>query len=98
MRIRLIATVLVLSALAAVPALAQQSWVQRCTQLPRNAEPGLVEFCKGILANNGYQGPQDHEAAIRHYRRAAELGYAEAQAILGVAYERGYESIRPDLA
>jgi len=77
---------------------AQESWAMRCNALPANADPGMAEFCAGIDAvsgNNG-QSTQDPQAALQHYRRAAEVGFAEAQATLGAIYERGWQGLAPD--
>ena len=41
--------------------------------------------------------PQDQAAAVRHYQRAAELGNVEAEALLGVVYERGWAGVPRDL-
>jgi hypothetical protein len=60
----------------------------------------MAEFCAGITAlsgNNGESQP-DPQAALMHYKRSADLGFAEAQATLGVLYERGWQDIQPDLA
>jgi TPR repeat protein len=77
---------------------AQESWAVRCSAVPSNADPGMAEFCAGIVAMSGDNGAsaQDPDAALQHYRRAAELGFAEAQATLGAIYARGWQSIQPD--
>ena len=71
---------------------AQQSWRERCRNLPERGPPGIAEFCRGINAATGSDGlyKPDEEAALHHYQRAAELGFAEAQATLGAIYERGW--------
>ena len=72
----------------------------RCNALPGNADRGMAEFCAGIAAMSGNNGEtaQNPQAALQHYRRAADLGFAEAQATLGVLYERGWQDIAPDPA
>ena len=79
---------------------AQESWALRCSALPANADPGMGEYCAGIAAMSGNNGEsaQDPQAALQHYRRAADLGFAEAQATLGVLYERGWQEIAADPA
>jgi len=74
----LLATALCLSG----GAQAQESWALRCSGLPANAERGMAEFCAGIAAMSGNNGEsaQDPQAALQHYRRSAELGFAEAEA------------------
>jgi TPR repeat protein len=81
-------------------ATAQESWAVRCNGLPGNADRGMVEFCAGIAAMSGNNGEstQDPQAALQHYRNAADLGFAEAQATLGRIYERGFQDIAPDPA
>ncbi len=79
------------------PAPAQESLLQRCLGLPAGSAPALIEYCQGVIANSGSRGPQDPQAALRHYQKAAEMGLAEAQAVLGVAYERGYAGMKADL-
>jgi TPR repeat protein len=77
---------------------AQESWAVRCNALPGNADPGMTEFCAGIAAFSGNNGEteQNPQAALQHYRRAAELGFAEAQATLGAIYERGWQGVSKD--
>jgi TPR repeat protein len=75
---------------------AQQSEVQRCLSLPQDAEASLVEYCQGIRAASGIGMPQNRAAAFQHYLKAAEMGYAQAQATVGAAYRRGWQ-VRPDL-
>jgi TPR repeat protein len=79
---------------------AQESWAERCSALPSNPDPGMAEFCAGISAFSGNNGEseQDPQAALQHYRRAAELGFAEAQATLGAIYARGWQDIAADPA
>ena len=79
---------------------AQESWAVRCNALPADAAPGMGEFCAGIAAMSGSNGEsaQDPQAALQHYRRAADLGFAEAQATLGAIYERGWQDIASDPA
>jgi TPR repeat protein len=79
---------------------AQESWAVRCNALPGNADRGMAEFCAGIDAMSGNNGEsaQDPQAALQHYRRAAELGFAEAQATLGAIYARGWQDVAADPA
>jgi len=88
---RLICAIAVFLAMSAAAA-AQQSWRERCRNQQGGGTPGMVEFCRGIAAVTGNDGldTPDEAAALRHYQRAAELGFAEAQATLGSAYERGW--------
>jgi len=76
-----------------------QSMVQHCEAMlnNRSADAGWTEFCQGIFAANGTHGPQDQAAAFRHYQRAADLGNVEAQATLGLAYERGWAGVPRDI-
>jgi TPR repeat protein len=76
-----------------------QSMVQRCEGMlrSRTADAGWSELCQGIFAANGTHGPQDQPGALRHYQRAAELGNAEGQALLGVVYERGWGGASRDI-
>ena len=92
----LIAAVLTIASVA--PAYGQ-SLVQRCEQVlqARTADAGWNELCQGVFAANGTRGPQDQAAAFRHYQRAAELGNAEGQALLGVIYERGWAGVPRDI-
>jgi TPR repeat protein len=91
---------LLLAAALCLPgaARAQESWAVRCSALPSNPDPGMAEFCDGIAAFSGNNGQteQDPQAALQHYRRAAELGFAEAQATLGAIYERGWQGVNQD--
>jgi TPR repeat protein len=80
-----------LGLLAAIPAMAQQSQLQRCLSLPRGGDPALAEYCEGILAANGNNGPQNPAAAFQHYFKAAEMGSADGQAAVGAAYQRGWQ-------
>jgi TPR repeat protein len=84
----LVAALLALTSAAA----AQQSWRERCRAAQGGSDPGMVEFCRGIAAVSGDDGANapDEMAALKHYERAAELGFAEAQATLGNAFERGW--------
>jgi len=72
-----------------------QSMVQRCEGMvkSRSADAGWSELCQGIFAANGTHGPQDQAAAFQHYQRAAELGNVEAQALLGLVYDRGWAGV-----
>jgi TPR repeat protein len=76
-----------------------QSLVQRCEAMlnARTADAGWSELCQGVFAANGTRGPQDQAAAFRHYQRAAELGNAEGQALLGVIYERSWAGVPRDI-
>lgn len=83
---------LVLAVLALTqPARAKQSEVQRCLLLPPGADPALVEYCQGIRAASGTGMEQDRAAAFAHYLKAAEMGYAEAEAVVGAAYRQGWQ-------
>lgn len=80
-------------AIAVAPdASAQQSAVQHCLTLPRNGTTPEAEYCRGILAANGTYGPQDQAGAFQHYLKAAQMGFAEAQALLALAYQRGWQT------
>jgi TPR repeat protein len=76
-----------------------QSMVQRCGAMlrARSADAGWAEVCQGVFEANGTNGPQDQRAAFQHYQRAAELGNAEGQALLGAIYENGWAGISRDI-
>jgi TPR repeat protein len=76
------------------PAWAQQSAVQKCLSLPRADITPEAEYCQGILAANGIGRPQDQAGAFKHYMKAAQMGLAEAQAVVGAAYQRGWQGQR----
>lgn len=81
--------IFVAAILLATTAAAQPSQVQRCEAMRGRGDPATLEYCQGIFAANSYGAPRDMDAAIKHYKKAAEMGHAEAQAVMGVAYERG---------
>lgn len=81
----------------ALPARAQQSELQRCEALPRGASPALVEYCQGVIANSPGNPARSTAEAVRHYQKAAQMGVAEAQAVMGWVYEHGFDTISPDI-
>jgi uncharacterized protein len=83
------AAIFLAAILLAETAGAQPSQVQRCEALKGQGDHATLEYCKGIFAANSYGGPRDIDAAIQHYKKAAEMGHVEAQAVMGVTYERG---------
>ena len=88
-----------LSLLMASAAQAQQSEVQRCLSLAPGSNAAVAEYCQGIFAANGTRGPQNQAAAFQHYLKAAQMGYAEAQAVVGAAYQQGWQTqANPGLA
>jgi TPR repeat protein len=78
--------------LMANTAQAQQSEVQRCLSLPPGSNAAVAEYCQGIFAANGTRGPQNQAAAFQHYLKSAHMGYAEAQAVMGAAYQQGWQT------
>jgi len=91
-----LSSLVLLSLLAgAAPVWAQQSAVQKCLSLPRGGATPEAEYCQGILAANGIGRAQDQAVAFKHYLKAAEMGLAEAQAVVGAAYQRGWQ-VQPD--
>jgi uncharacterized protein len=80
--------------LATVPvfdrAQAEQSDLQRCLSLPANAGAASVEYCEGIRAAAGYGMPQNMTLAFQHVLKAAQMGYADAQSMVGDGYRTGY--------
>jgi TPR repeat protein len=87
---RLTPLVMALLVIAAA-ASAQQSEVQRCLSVSPRSDPAIAEYCQGIFAANATNGPQNQAAAFQHYLKAAQMGYAEAQAVVGVAYQQGWQ-------
>ena len=83
----LVVALLVIGAAAS----AQQSEVQRCLSVSPRSDPAIAEYCQGIFAANATNGPQNQAAAFQHYLKAAQMGYAEAQAVVGVAYQQGWQ-------
>ena len=69
---------------------AQQSDLQRCLSLPANAGAAVVEYCAGIRAAAGYGMPQNMTLAFQHVLKAAQMGYADAQSMVGDGYRTGY--------
>jgi len=58
---------------------------------PLSREPNPAEdFAQGKAFSKGEGVAQDLPEAARHYRRAADRGYAPAQHQLGVAYAKGW--------
>lgn len=70
---------------------AQQSELQHCLSLPSNAAAAVIEYCQGMRASVGYGMPQNRALAFQHYLKAAEMGYADAQAVVGAAYRQGWQ-------
>jgi TPR repeat protein len=58
----------------------------RHTFRPGSAE---AEFCLGFAYATGRGVAKGMAQAIRHYRNAAEQGYAPAQAMLGLHFDQG---------
>lgn len=85
--------VAILSVAIAPRADAQVSQMQRCIALQQSGgDAATLEYCRGIFAASGYpNGQRDMNAAMTHYEKAAEMGSADAQAVMGVAYERGFQ-------
>ncbi len=71
-------------------ALGQQSDLQRCLSLPTNAGAAVAEYCEGIRAAAGFGMPRDMTLAFQHVLKAAEMGYADAQAMVGDGYRTGF--------
>jgi TPR repeat protein len=80
---------LILLLIAAAPVSGQQSQVQRCEAMQNSGDAATREYCLGIFAASGHREPRDMTAAMQHYEKAAEMGNADAQAVMGVAYEHG---------
>jgi TPR repeat protein len=59
--------------------------------MERRQGHAVAEVSLGLIYNNNYNGvPQDFTEAVKWFRKAADQGYAKAQALLGSMYFLGH--------